>query len=295
MCACGRTHVNTKQEPKSQKHYSTKTVSRISGLSPRQVRNIVRRGFCNPAQDERGHLQFSFRDLVLFRNIKNLVDSGASMRKTLRTYSLVAKRFKSKKPLSSLTLSREGSTFLWQENERLWNAETGQAQLDFRPPQQAPTSNDFRACQIVDSGVPIEEWPQDQVADWYAAGLDLEDRDRPLEAAFAYVEALKRDSRHANAMVNLGRLHHLYGTVGVAKQLYESVIELQRDHQIALYNLGTVYDELEELDEAIRCYLRAPDIADAHFNLSQIYDARGEEFAARKHQKRYEELADSDG
>ena len=287
-----RTHVNTEQ--KSQKYYSTETVSRISGLSAQQVRHIVRRGFCKPSRDDQGHLQFTFRDLVLFRNIKNLIDNGASMRNTLRTYSLVARRVKSKKPLSSLTLSREGGTILWQENERLWNAETGQAQIDFRPPQQASTENDVRERGIVDSGVPIEEWPQDQVEDWYAIGLELEDRERPLEAAFAYVEALKRDVQNVNAIVNLGRLHHLYGTVGVAKQLYETVIELQSDHQIALYNLGTVYDELEELDQAIRYYLQAPDVADAHFNLGQIYASRGDEFAARKHQRLYQEISDHD-
>ena len=245
---------------------------------------------CEAFKDERGRLQFSFRDLVLFRNTRVLLDSGVSMRKILALYRRLDARLQHRRRLSSLSLSTEGGAFLWQENGRIWNAETGQAQLDFRPPQQAPLADPANAEAVREPDKLIEDWAEEEVDDWCAIGLYLEDRDRPLEAAYAYVEAIKRQPDHVNAMVNLGRLHHLHNNVWVARALYERAVSVQPDHPEALYNLGTVYDEAGDLDKAIEYYLQAPEVADAHYNLSLIYSSRGKDLAAHTHRRMYDDL-----
>ena len=66
------------------------------------------------------------------------------------------------------------------------------------------------------------------------------------------------------------------------------------NHQLALYNLGTVFDELNELESAADFYQRAPSVPDAHFNLARISELLGDELSARRHMRQYRQLVDVD-
>ncbi len=65
-------------------------------------------------------------------------------------------------------------------------------------------------------------------------------------------------------------------------------------HQLALYNLGTLFDELEELETALNYYNQAQAIPDAHYNLARIFEIRGDELAALRHIRRYQQLLEAD-
>ena len=62
----------------------------------------------------------------------------------------------------------------------------------------------------------------------------------------------------------------------------------------ALFNLAVVLEDRGELGEALAGYQRVlrldPQLADAHFNLSRIYERRGEQQAALRHLANYRRL-----
>ena len=94
--------------------------------------------------------------------------------------------------------------------------------------------------------------------------------------------------------MNLGRLLHEAGDPRAAAQHYRKAIELNADNVVALFNLGVALEDLRMPDEAILAYRTAlaadAACADAHYNLSQLYEARGEGTAALRHLRTYRKL-----
>jgi tetratricopeptide (TPR) repeat protein len=83
------------------------------------------------------------------------------------------------------------------------------------------------------------------------------------------------------------------GHLKPARRYYRKALECVPDHQLALYNLGTLFDELEELDTAAEYYRQALRIPDAHYNLARICEMRGDELAALRHLRRYQQLLET--
>src|ERR1700720_3103164 len=75
---------------------------------------------------------------------------------------------------------------------------------------------------------------------------------------------------------------------------YRTALELQPDHETALYNLGVALEDLGRIDDAADAYRRAIALdgrnEDAHYNLAGIYERRGEIQAALRHLKAYRTL-----
>ena len=86
----------------------------------------------------------------------------------------------------------------------------------------------------------------------------------------------------------------LQGNFRLAKQHYEQALESADDHQLAFYNLGTIYDELNEVEKAAEYYELALTIPDAHFNLSRISEIKGDEISAVRHMRLYRELLEKE-
>ena len=102
-------------------------------------------------------------------------------------------------------------------------------------------------------------------------------------------------ARHADAHLNLGRLYQLKGDLKHAKRHYELALTARPGHQLAYYNLGTVFDELDETAKAADYYQRAPGIPDAHYNLARIRELEGDEVSALRHMRQYRDLLDQEG
>ena len=64
------------------------------------------------------------------------------------------------------------------------------------------------------------------------------------------------------------------------------------DHQLASYNMSTVFDELDEVETAVEFYRRAPAVPDAHYNLARIFELRGDELSSLRHMRLYRKLVD---
>ncbi len=269
--------------------YTTSEVSELIGLKPAQVRHFVRRSLLDPRRGQRGEFRFGFQDVVLLRTAKGLLESRVSSRRAVRALLKVRSGLGPGKELAAVRIFADGNSVLVREDNRLWEAETGQSYFDFDTAPAAPA-----VARIVDPNlVVVREPDQLDSDDWYNLGLDLEDA-KSARAMDAYVKAIELNPGNADAFVNLGRLLQLNGDLKRAKRHYEKALELVPNHQLALYNLGTVFDELSELESAADYYRRAPAVPDAHFNLARISELLGDELAARRHMRDYRQLLDVD-
>lgn len=272
--------------------YTTNEVSDLIGLKPSQVRHFVRRALLAPRRGERGEYRFGFQDVVLLRTAKGLLESRVSSRRALRALLKVRSGLHHDKGLAAVRVFADGNNVLVREDNRLWEAESGQNHFDF---EQAPPARQVVRLASDDSAAEIIAREPDSLDsdDWYNLGLDLEEVSSP-RAMDAYARAIELNPRNADAYVNLGRLLQLHGDLKRAKRRYEAALDLVPNHQLALYNLGTVFDELNELESAADYYLRAPAVPDAHFNLARIFELLGDELAARRHMRSYRRLVEID-
>ncbi len=267
--------------------YTTREVSDLIGLEPHQVRHYVRRELLQPARGERGEYRFTFQDVVLLRSAKGLIDSKVSVRKAYRTLLKLRAELDQIKSLAALRIFADGNNVVVREDNQVWDVETGQGHLDFAVQELADNVASLANGHLIEA----REGNALSSDEWYNLGLDLEEVD-PNRAPEAYNRAIELNPANADAHVNLGRLLQLRGDLKRAKRHYEQALGSVRDHQLALYNLGTIYDELDEVAKAAEFYRRAPAIPDAHFNLSRICEIQGDEVAAVRHMREYRSLLD---
>lgn len=269
--------------------YSTQKVADLVGMKPDQVRHFVRRNVLQPGRGPKGEYRFAFQDMVLLRTAKGLIESDISARELFRALRRLKAGAKSLPALSSVRMEAHSGAVVIRNEDKLWNAQTGQGCLEFAP--SGPGRSDGGALAPLWSGV--EDEPQDPEEldsdEWRQLGVDLEDWDAG-KAFEAYERALELDPRNADAHVNIGRLYQLKGQLKNAKRHYEMAVEAAPHHQLAHYNLGTLFDELSEGELAANFYHRAPDVPDAHYNLARIFRQRGDELAYRRHRQLYQRL-----
>ncbi len=272
--------------------YRTREVATLIGLKPDMIRRVVRHGLIEPSRGNANEFRFSFQDIILLRTAKGLLDAQVSPRRTISALVKLRDRLVAdgrRRPLSSMRIVAEGSTVMVREQDALWEAETGQGYFAFDVENLAG-----EVCTLAKRNLDVARHNDDLDSDdWYNLGLDLEET-APDKAPEAYRRAIALSPANADAHVNLGRLFQIRGDLRRAKRHYQSALEAVPEHQLALYNLGTVFDELDELDSAVSYYRQAPHIPDAHYNLARIFEVRGDELAFRRHMRRYESLVEAE-
>ncbi len=267
--------------------YSTREVSELIGLRPAQVRHYVRRDLLRPLRGGRNEFRFTFQDVVLLRTAKGLLDAKVSTRKAYRVLLKLQEELAQVKSLAAMRIFADGDNVVVRENNQVWDVESGQGHLDFSVRELADNVASLANRNLLFA----KEAGELNSDEWYNIGLDLEEVD-PEKAPEAYLRALELNSQNADAHVNLGRLLQLKGDLKHAKQHYELALESSPSHQLAFYNMGTVFDELEEVESAADYYRRAPAVPDAHFNLARICEIKGDEVSALRHMREYRQLLD---
>ncbi len=270
--------------------YSTREVADLIGMKADQVRHYVRRELLDPERGERGEYRFTFQDVVLLRTAKGLLDANISSRKAYKVLLKLQTELEQAQSLSSLRIFADGNNIVVRENNRVWEVETGQSQIDFAVQELADNVAGLVNRNLI-SARDDESLDSD---DWYNLGLDLEEVD-PDKAPEAYARAIDLNPENADAHVNIGRLMQLKGDLKGAKRHYQLAIDAISTHQLALYNMGTVFDELDEVEQAAEFYRRAPAVPDAHYNLARICELRGDEVSALRHMRQYRSLLERDG
>jgi tetratricopeptide (TPR) repeat protein len=106
------------------------------------------------------------------------------------------------------------------------------------------------------------------------------DAEQPEEAIRLYAQAIKLDPQFAEAMSNLGLVHHRRGDLALAEQWFEKAISIDSRVPDAWYNLGCIRLAQQNLKKAAWLFEQAIEISlkvfgdgnpDAHFNLAETY------------------------
>lgn len=265
--------------------YTLADLSGLIGLSPHQIRGYVRSGVLQPQRGQRREYRFSFQDVVLLRTAKGLLDARVTARRAKRVLRKLKNDLADVRSLSAVRIEADGQGVVVHEDDLLWNIESGQGHLNFAVRDLAST-----VASIAARNVTLAELDGDMSSDdWYNLGLDLEDIS-PKDACVAYEHAVRLDVRNADAHVNVGRLLQMQGNFPAAARHYEQAIEAAPEHELAHYNLGTVHDEQQRRLDAIACYQKAPNVADAHYNLARLYEIGGDELSALRHFRKFQTL-----
>lgn len=272
------------------KGYSARDAARLVGLTVAQVRAFARDGFLTPSRGPRGSLSFSFQDLVILRTAKGLAAARIPARRIHRALRRLKAQLPRGRSLAELRIGADGERIVVSDGETTWSVDSGQTQLDFAVADLASRAAPLarrtaRAAQAAEGEM--------DAADWYELGLELE-AVAPLEARDAYRRALERDTHHADAHVNLGRLLQEQGMVEEAERHYRAALREQPENATAAFNLGIALEDLGRLGDAIEAYrlalAAAPKLADAHYNVARLYEKTGKRAAALRHLSIYRRL-----
>ncbi len=269
----------------SARGFSLRDVSELIGMSVAQVRGFVRAGIIDATLGMRGEYRLSFQQIVLLRTAKGLLDTKVSTRRARKALLKLKGDLAHEQSLSAVRIFAEGNDIVVRDDATLWNAESGQGHFDFSVRELAG-----QIAELAEASV-VEAQQNDDMSgdDWYNLALDLEDV-AAEQAEQAYRKSIALNDANADAHVKLGRLEQLKNDLESAAAHYQRALELQPDHELANYNLGTLFDDRHELDRAMRCYERAPNVADAHYNLARLFEIKGDEVSAMRHYRRYRQL-----
>ena len=115
--------------------------------------------------------------------------------------------------------------------------------------------------------------PGKTAQDWFEEGLryDSDKTTYPL-AMQAYQEALRLDPGFADACVNIGNIYYNQRQLDEAERFYQHALTENCSHAKAYFNLGNVMDEMNRSQEALEYYRKSlaldPAFADAYYNLA---------------------------
>ncbi|MFT5562997.1 MAG: tetratricopeptide (TPR) repeat protein [Candidatus Azotimanducaceae bacterium] len=269
------------------KGYSTREVAELLELSERTIRDIAR-GVLDADREDKGHYRFSFQDIVLLRTAKELLNAGVRRSKINKSLFQLQARLPNNRPLTALRISGDGGDVVIRDEDQVYNPESGQIHFNFAVSELAGVVAPLarKAAQEAESS---EQLTSD---DWFDLGVDLE-AVSPEDAPAAYQRALELDPSHSDAHVNLGRLMQEAGDYDGAELHYHQALEADTDNVLAAFNLGTLLEDVGRLHDAIEAYKKAESFADAHYNLSRLYELVGQHTEALKHLKTYRALLES--
>ena len=221
---------------------------------------------------------------------RGLTDAAISVRQSNRALTKLKSDLVQLDSLSAVRIYANGSVIEVQDDEKAWEVESGQLTMNFSIQELAANVAELAKSTAGGEEKALADLDSDE---WYNLGLDLEEVD-PLQAPDAYREAIKRDPLNADAHVNLGRLYQLSGDLRGATRHYQLALASRPDHQLANYNLGTIFDEQEDCERAAIYYRKASSVPDAHYNLARIRELEGDEVNARRHLRLYHRLIDQE-
>jgi tetratricopeptide (TPR) repeat protein len=205
-----------------------------------------------PADD-----RFGYRDLLAAREVARLL--RASLPLTAIIEAAVALR-RSGRTLSDTRLSEAPWGEMLQEVAGRLARLDGQFTLPLAENFETPDELFEQAERMELEGNLVEAERLYRIAmriDWadpvlpFNLGNVLDAKQRPAEAALAYQQALARDSKFAEAWLNLGLLKERAGELRAASECYRSAIDARPDYSDALFNLALLLTRDEQHHTAL--------------------------------------------
>jgi tetratricopeptide (TPR) repeat protein len=260
--------------------FSPADVQRILGLTGKQLDSWDRLGLVSPKGNPASPY-YDFRDLIGFRTIKQLLESGVSANRLQKALSALNEKLsRVDAPLSQLRILSDGKDVLVEDGAARLEPLSGQFVLNFQTRE-------------LDESVRVME--KRSADDWLAMALSYEsDKATRPDAIDAYNRCVEADPQNADALLNCGTLYYEEKDLAKAADCFRRALALQPQNSLAHFNLGSVLEEMGQLEEA-RQYLRHavtldPNHSDAHYNLAFVCEKLRSFAEARQHWQIYVRL-----
>lgn len=262
-------------------------VARLFGLPESRLKYWDRSGFIKPSGKVGRRRYYTFQDLIGIRAAKELLDRGAPLPAVRRSLAHLMRTLPHvTRPLNELRVRTDGQTIVVHENDRVFEAETGQLHLDF----EVRAIRD-EVVRVLRPGT-VDPERRRKAYQCYLEGCRLDEDPATFDRAEqCYRDAIALDPTLANALTNWGNLRFRRGDAEEAERLYRRALAIDEGQPEAYYNLGFLAFERGEMEEAARLFGSAvsldPGFADAHFNLAMAFEELGRSADARPHWENY--------
>jgi tetratricopeptide (TPR) repeat protein len=277
--------------------YNVHEVERVLRLTRSTIRGLVDAGFVKPERGARREYRFSFRDLIVLRTARALIDAKVPRKRIHRSLEDLRRHLPETMPLCGLSICAVGDRVVVRDGQTHWQAESGQYLLGLE-------ALDNGVLHLVERPQALASKPDGAAADsktaeqWFAEGLELEGSDGRA-ARRAYEQAVTTDRTHLASWINLGRLLHEQGSIREADKVYQRAMDQCGADPLLMFNRGVLLEDLGNNQAALEAYQAAigedPDMADCHYNLARLYEVLGKPQHAIRHLGQYRRLVTSPG
>jgi tetratricopeptide (TPR) repeat protein len=272
--------------------YSVHDVERVLRLSRSTIRGLVDAGFVNPHRGARREYRFSFRDMIVMRTARALIDAKVPRKRIRHSLEDLRSNLPETMPLSGLSICAVGDRVVVRDGKHRWQADNGQYLLGLEVMQENGTLHmvEHRRGLAADR-------PHDKSAEqWFIEALKLEEADVHA-AREAYERAVAIDPQHVASWINWGRLLHEQGATREAEKVYQRAVDQCGADALLLFNRGVLLEDMGNTRAALQAYHAAieedPDLADCHYNLARLYQSLGHAQHAIRHFGQYRRLVRS--
>jgi len=277
--------------------YSVRDVERLLRLSRSTIRGLIDVGCIKPERGARQEYRFSFRDLIVLRAARALIQAKIPRKRIRRSLEELRRHLPQTMPLSGLSICAVGDRVVVRDGKTHWQADNGQYLLGL----DVVLENGI--LQMIEHREPEADKPTQReeaktAEQWFAEGLELEG-ENPRAARGAYEHAVRLDPTHVASWINWGRLLHEQGATGEADKVYRRALEECGPDSLLMFNRGVLLEDLGKTTAALEAYRAAieedPTLADCHYNLARLYEALGQPQHAIRHLGQYRRLLSGPG
>ncbi|HEV7446368.1 MAG: hypothetical protein JWO04_3711 [Gammaproteobacteria bacterium] len=288
--------------------YSVHDVERVLHLSRSTIRGLVAAGFVKPERGARREYRFSFRDLIVLRTARALIEAKVPRKRIHRSLEDLRRHLPETVPLSGLSICAVGERVVVRDGKTRWEADNGQYLLGLEVvlengvlhmverSQAGADATNGRETNSHDTN--SREVDPKTAEQWFTEALELEGAD-VRAARRAYEHAVKLDPRHLPSWINWGRLLHEQGAIAEADKVYQGALAECGPDPLLMFNRGVLLEDLGNAGAALEAYQAAieedPDMADCHYNLARLYEALGKPQHAIRHLGQYRRLVTGPG
>jgi tetratricopeptide (TPR) repeat protein len=231
---------------------------------------------------------YSFDEMVKLRKLRDLAETKISVQNIVRSEEAMRKVSGMANPLVESVAVSNGSRVTFRQWGALVDPLSRQMAFDF----------ELKPCAgmvVVRRHGAESVAPSLELQEMFLRAVRLEEiPGRLSEAKQIYETILELNPGHAAAAINLGTIHYNERDFEGAERLYRQATESDPEYALAFFDLGNVLDEQQRLEEAIAAYEQAlklvPQYADAHYNLALAYERMKEPRKALRHWTTYVQL-----